>query len=165
MLNLIKSGVKIKIIHNVNRKRNELIQALTGWLPLYQTGMIEPYYFDEEQTSIFSHTLFINPNGYAITSLSVSGTEDKCIYHYHTDKNECSLLCDNYALMLENAYPLIELSYVIPEKNNGKSYVYNGINIIITKKAVYLVHIETGANIGFKHPMLIDAFYDFCNNI
>lgn len=41
---VIAKGNKIIIIHTVNRNLNEMLAAIKGWLPIYMTGQIEPYY-------------------------------------------------------------------------------------------------------------------------
>ena len=166
MLTLVAGGVKIRIIHNVKRNSGEMTNAIVGWLPLYQTGMIEPYYFESRhRNNIFSHTIFINPKGYAITGMTVNGTEVKTIYNYHTDAAEIALLMDSYTHMSRKASPLIELSQDIPDEADAKTYTYNGIRIILHKNIVYLTHIKTGVNIGFKHPSMVQSFYDFCEGL
>ena len=166
MLLLVQKGVKIKIIHNLRRSTPEMINAIAGWLPLYQTGMVEPYYYAHMMLSnTFSHTLFINPKGHAITGMPVKGMEDKCIYHYSTDSSEISLLCDSFKHMTESATPLIEHSDSIPSDTKSNTYTYNGINITITKDGVYLTHCETGVNIGLKHHMLVKIFKEFCEEL
>ncbi len=166
MMLLIQKGVKIIIIHNLKRSTPEMTNAIAGWLPLYQTGMVEPYYYEHARlSSIFSHTLFINPNGHAITGLQVRGAAENSIYNYLTDSTEISMLCDGYSHMLEKATPLVEHPDSIPEDPENKTYEYNGINIVITEDAVYLTHIETGVNIGLKHPLLVKSFNEFCELI
>lgn len=166
MLLLIQKGVKIIIIHNLKRSTPELTNAIIAWLPLYQTGKVEPYYFEHARLSnIFSHSLFINPKGHAITGLQIKGTEENSIYHYLTDTNEISMLCDSYDKMKENAVPLVEHPDSIPKDNDSRTYEYNGINIVITKDGVYLTHNETGVKIGLKHHLLVKSFNEFCEEL
>ncbi len=166
MLLLVQKGVKIIIIHNLRRSTPEMINAIAGWLPLYQTGMVEPYYYAHMSLSnAFSHTIFINPKGHAITGMPVKGMEDNCIYHYSTDSAEISLLNDSFKHMKESATPLVEHSDSIPSDTQINTYTYNGIDITITRDGVYLTHSETGVNIGLKHHMLVKIFKEFCEEL
>ena len=143
-----------------------MIQAMMGWLPLYRTGMVEPHYFKKPQrTDSFSHTIFINPNGYAITSTSMNSDTQRNIYHFHTSDEEIALLCSNYQDMLDNSLPLIEIIHDIPNDYEYNKHEYNGLNILLAEDVAYLTNVETGEIIGFKHPIIIKAFYDFCNEL
>ena len=44
MLRCVQKGVKIHVIHNVDRDVSEMIEAIISWLPLYMSGMIRSYY-------------------------------------------------------------------------------------------------------------------------
>ena len=44
MASCAKSGIKIRIIHNIDRGFDEMSDAIISWLPLYMTGMIESFY-------------------------------------------------------------------------------------------------------------------------
>lgn len=166
MTSLIMKGCKIIIIHNINRNTEEMIQAMTGWLPLYRTGMVEPHYFKKSQrTDSFSHTLFINPNGYAVTSTSINSKTDRNIYHFHSNSEEIELLCNNYRDMLDNSLPLIEITNEVPKECVDNKYQFEGVTILLSKDVVYVTNVETGEIIGFKHPTMIKAFFDFCNEL
>lgn len=166
MASLIMSRCKIIIIHNINRANEELMQAIVGWLPLYRTGMVEPHYFKESKKSdAFSHTLFINPNGYAITSNAMYSEKSKNIYHFHTNDEEIQLLRNNFSCMLDDSLPLINISNEIPEGYENNKYQFEGVTILLAEDVVYLTNVETGEIIGFNHPIMIKAFYDFCNEL
>ena len=52
---VLKKGFTLNIIHDVNRPFNELMLGLEGWIPLYMTGQIKPYYFKSAPMSIYEH--------------------------------------------------------------------------------------------------------------
>lgn len=56
MTMLLKKGLHLNIIHNINRPINEMLLGLESWIPIYMTGSISPYYY-EEQPSSFSMVL------------------------------------------------------------------------------------------------------------
>jgi len=71
LLQVIAKGNKIKIIHNINRDINEMLAAITGWVPIYMTGAIEPYYFPKLRDTTYKRTLFIAPETAAVVSSSI----------------------------------------------------------------------------------------------
>ena len=71
MSQILAKGNKIKIIHTVSRNLDEMLNALEQWMPLYMTGMIEPYYYPKKRDGIFNRTLFIAPEISAVISDSV----------------------------------------------------------------------------------------------
>ena len=52
---ILKKGIKINIIHDVDRSLDEMLQGFTTWLPLYMSGNVNPYYFKKYQNNIYSH--------------------------------------------------------------------------------------------------------------
>jgi predicted transcriptional regulator len=86
MVYTLKSKKRLKIIHNINRNLNELLESISKWLPLYMSGLIESYYFDRFSNSHFAHTMFIASNKAAIIASFVRGTEDSAQYHYITNE-------------------------------------------------------------------------------
>ncbi|MDO4754274.1 MAG: transcriptional regulator [Bacillota bacterium] len=71
MVKVISRGNRIKIIHTISRNLDEMLSALTQWMPLYMSGMIEPYYYQKKRDGIFKRTLFIAPKTAAVVSNSV----------------------------------------------------------------------------------------------
>jgi hypothetical protein len=70
-------GNKMKVIHTVSRNLDEMLTAISQWMPLYMTGMIEPFYYPKKRDGVFKRTLFIAPDIAALTSCSV-GTMAHC---------------------------------------------------------------------------------------
>lgn len=71
MVKVISRGNRIIIIHTISRNLDEMLSALTQWMPLYMSGMIEPYYYQKKRDGIFKRTLFIAPKTAAVVSNSV----------------------------------------------------------------------------------------------
>ena len=108
MVACVRSGVHIKIIHNVDRIGPEMVDAIHGWFPLYMSGMIEPYVFRRMRNTRFYHTLFLRPGGAAIQSFfPVEAGEDR-LYDYITDKEHLAVLERGYEAMLRGASPFLK---------------------------------------------------------
>ena len=93
----IKKGLKIKIVHNLDRPFNEMMLGLQSWIPLYMTGLVEPYYFKDYHDNIFSHLNYISEKvvleGECIKGSHKNGkyqliTNDKDIDYYHKKAND-----------------------------------------------------------------------------
>lgn len=47
MAMILKKGQRIHQIHELNRPASEMMEGLIGWIPLYMTGQIVPYYMPD----------------------------------------------------------------------------------------------------------------------
>lgn len=57
---LLKKGLQLNFIHNVNRPFHEMMLGLEGYIPMYMTGQISPYYLPTPQNSVFTHLLKVS---------------------------------------------------------------------------------------------------------
>lgn len=57
---MIKKGLHIHFIHDTSRPFNEMMVGLEGFIPLYMTGQISPYYLKNSQSEIFHHLIRLN---------------------------------------------------------------------------------------------------------
>jgi hypothetical protein len=57
MVQLLSKGNRIKIIHTVSRDLDEMLNAIRQWMPLYMTGLIEPYFYPKKRDGIFKRTV------------------------------------------------------------------------------------------------------------
>jgi hypothetical protein len=71
MISALSKGNKIKIIHTVSRNLDEMLNAISQWMPLYMSGAIEPYYYAIKRDGVFKRTLFIFPGVSAVVASSV----------------------------------------------------------------------------------------------
>lgn len=76
MVQLLSKGNRIKIIHTVSRDLDEMLNAIQQWMPLYMTGLIEPYFYPKKRDGIFKRTLFISPGVSAVISSSIGSSID-----------------------------------------------------------------------------------------
>ncbi|MBO4265807.1 MAG: helix-turn-helix transcriptional regulator, partial [Lachnospiraceae bacterium] len=105
MLECVKNRVRIKIIHNVNRGSDEMIDAVKGWLPLYVSGMIEPYILMRPATppSTLFHTMFLHAGNACIRGFFPSGAGDERRYEYITDKGYLGSLEQEFGMFLSSS--------------------------------------------------------------
>ena len=73
---LLKKGMHLNIIHNIDRPFNEMMLGLESWIPLYMTGQINPFYFKDISTNIYHNLTYVSG------TLALAG---ECIENYHKD--------------------------------------------------------------------------------
>lgn len=104
---VLMAGNQVKIVHNIGRNFNELLEAVAKWVPVYRTGMIEPYYYPQLRDGVFQRTLFIAPNTCAIASSSVTQNTEEMLNFFLTDKAAISALIKEYRHFLDLCKPLM----------------------------------------------------------
>lgn len=76
MAMLLRKGLHLHNIHDVHRPLPDMLLGLEGWIPMYMTGQISPYYLKEPTNHTFLH--FIRSAG----SVAISG---EAIYGKHVN--------------------------------------------------------------------------------
>lgn len=105
---MLKKGLHLNVIHNLNRPFNELMLGLECWIPLYMTGQISPYYLKGAHNQLFCH--FLNVSGAAaLSGECVSGFHAKGRYYLTKNKDELSYYQERSSFILKKAYPLMDI--------------------------------------------------------
>ena len=102
----ISQKIRIRIIHNIDRKQDEIDMAIKSWLPLYMSGGIEPYISSVARGDRFFHTIFICPGLAAIEASGPAGSEDSAIYNYHTGEEYIEAAIADFERLMENSKPV-----------------------------------------------------------
>lgn len=55
MAMMLKKGLHLHQIHNLDRSFDEMMLGLESWIPMYMTGQISPYYFKNAPNDVFLH--------------------------------------------------------------------------------------------------------------
>lgn len=121
----LKKGLHIHFIHNINRPFEEMMMGLEGWIPMYMTGQISPYYLKDVHNKLFGHFL------YSSGAAALSG---ECIIDYHQNgkmyltknKTEMSYYRQRALDILSKASPLMDI-YRIESKDAFYSFVERNI--------------------------------------
>ncbi len=105
---MLKKGLHLNVVHNLNRPFNELMLGLECWIPLYMTGQISPYYLKGVHNQFFCH--FLNVSGAAaLSGECISGFHSKGRYHLTKNKDELEYYRERSACILKKAHPLMEI--------------------------------------------------------
>lgn len=106
----VEHGIHIHIIHNIDRNLGEMCDAITSWLPLYLSGMVESYYCKRANGSRFAHTLFLAPGTACISAFRVQGAGAEGLYHYDTDPESIAYMQANFNALLRSSLPLMKIN-------------------------------------------------------
>ena len=105
---VVQKGNRVKIIHTIDRNKEELKVAIDRWLPLYMTGAVEPYFYPGYQEHLLKRTMFIAPGIAALTSsaLSNSTSSEQLLYQ---DLSMIEMLTTEFNDYLSICRPLIRI--------------------------------------------------------
>ena len=105
---MLKKGLHLNIIHNVDRPFNEMMLGLESWLPIYMTGQVSPYFFKRLQDNIYCHFNYVS-GAVALSGECVNGYHDKGRYTLSTNKSDISYYKSKADCLLKKATPLMEI--------------------------------------------------------
>lgn len=98
MAMMLKKGLQLNQIHNLDRSFDEMMLGLESWIPMYMTGQISPYYFKNTQNNAFLHLLKVS-GAAALSGEAISGYHDDGKYYLTKSKREI----EYYQNVLRNA--------------------------------------------------------------
>ena len=105
---MLKKGLHLNVVHNLNRPFNELMLGFECWIPLYMTGQISPYYLKGTHNQIFCH--FLNVSGAAaLSGECISGSHTKGKYYLTKNKDELAYYQERAVCILKKAHPLMDI--------------------------------------------------------
>jgi len=116
MFQVLEKGNKIKIIHTISRDLDEMLSAISQWMPLYMSGAIEPYFYPKKRDGIFKNTLFIAPKTGAVISNSVGNMLDRQAHLLFKDKMVIESLRTEFNQYLKLCKPLMRIFTSIDNK-------------------------------------------------
>jgi len=109
MLRVLSRGNRIKIIHTVSRDLDEMLSAINQWMPLYMSGLIEPYYYPRKRDGIFKRTLFIAPETAAVVSNSVGDQIFSAANVLYRNRNAVASFAEEFLQYLRLCRPLMRI--------------------------------------------------------
>lgn len=121
MAMILKKGLHLNQIHNIDRSFGEMMLGLESWIPMYMTGQISPYYFRNAQNNIFLHFLKVS-GAAALSGEAISGHHADGRYYLTKSKREIGYYRKRAEEMLDNACPLMEI-YRSERENEFTSFL------------------------------------------
>lgn len=178
---LLKKGVHLNIIHNLDRPWDELMLGLELWIPIYMTGQVSPYYMKSDEKGIFRHINYTSGT-VALSGECVEGKHGDGKYYLTKIKEEVAYYQKQSENILKKATPLMEIytrdkekefiSFLENELEGGEKAdfvqnkardTFNNIEILVKSGKWAIVNKEKSPKIHFviRHPKLVDAIENF----
>lgn len=105
---MLKKGLHLNQIHNLDRSFEDMMLGLESWIPMYMTGQISPYYLKNIQNNVFLH--FLKVSGAAVlTGEAIAGYHSDGKYYLTKSKKEIEYYTKRANELLDCAYPLMEI--------------------------------------------------------
>lgn len=108
MAMMLKKGLHLNMIHNVDRPFHEMMLGLESFIPMYMTGQISPYYLSGMQTSAFRHLLWVSGTAALQGDCIVGHIGDGRMYLTNR-KSEVAHYQKQAGQLLKRASPLMEI--------------------------------------------------------
>ncbi|MGN0534176.1 MAG: helix-turn-helix domain-containing protein [Eubacterium sp.] len=178
---LLKKGVHLNIIHNLDRPWNELMLGLEAWIPIYMTGQVSPYYIKSTEKGIFRHINYTSGTA-ALSGECVDGKHTEGKYYLTKVHEEVAYYQNQAKNILKKATPLMEIYtqekekqfYTFLEKElDGAeksdfiqaeaAKAFSNIEILVNPGKWAIVSKEKAPKIHFviRHPKLVSAIEQF----
>ena len=108
MAMMLKKGLHLHQIHNLDRSFDEMMLGLESWIPMYMTGQISPYYLKSDPGNVFHH--FLKVSGAAVLSgAAITGHHSEGRYYLSKTKEDIAYYTKRAEALLLNASPLMDI--------------------------------------------------------
>ena len=101
---MLKKGLHLNMIHNIDRPFAEMMLGLESWIPMYMTGQISPYYLKGVQNNVFLHFLKVS-DAAALSGEAISDHQADGKYYLTKSRKEISY----YKKELSNSCKMLTL--------------------------------------------------------
>ena len=108
MAMMLKKGLRLNMIHNVDRPFHEMMLGLESFIPMYMTGQIAPYYLSGMQTSAFRHMLWVS-GAAALQGDCIAGHIGDGRMYLTNRKSDVAHYQKQAGQLLKRACPLMEI--------------------------------------------------------
>lgn len=108
MAMMLKKGLHLNQIHNLDRSFEDMMLGLESWIPMYMTGQITPYYLKDVQNNAFNHLLKVS-GAAALCGEAISGYHSNGKYYLTKNREEVAYYNKRAQELLNNAQPLMDI--------------------------------------------------------
>jgi len=104
----LKKGLHLNVIHTVDRPFDEMMLGLEGWMPIYMTGQISPYYLKNARSTVYGHLNYVS-GAAALTGECISGHHDRARYYLTKKSEDIAYYREKSEFILKKALPLMDI--------------------------------------------------------
>lgn len=142
---MLKKGLHLNIIHNVDRPFNEMMLGLESWLPIYMTGQVSPYFLKGLKNNIYCHFNYVSGVA-ALYGECINGYHDKGKYSLTTNKNDISYYKTKAQCLLSKSTSLMDI-YKEESKNAFNAFLSSSVKIKASRRRIlFSLPIHTISN-------------------
>lgn len=123
----LSKGLRLNIIHELNRPWREMMIALEAWVPLYMTGQISPYYMSKRAAELYHHCLFVS-GSVALHGECISGRHEHGRYELVTGAEELNYFRTRSRDLMRKARPLMEI-YGVDRADEYEAFIQESQSI------------------------------------
>lgn len=105
---MLKKGLHLNMIHDVDRPFNEMMLGLESYIPMYMTGQISPFYIKGKPSSVFNHLLKVSGSA-ALSGEAIGGDLDNARYYLTKNREELAYYKKRADALLKQSQPLMEI--------------------------------------------------------
>ncbi len=121
MAMMLKKGLHLHQIHNLDRSFEDMMLGLESWIPMYMTGQISPYYLKDVQNNVFLHFLKVSGTA-ALSGEAIAGFHSDGKYYLTKNKDEVAYYRKRAEELLQNAHPLMHI-YRVEDIQEFKAFL------------------------------------------
>ena len=105
---MLKKGLHLDMVHDLNRPYAEMMLGLESWIPLYMTGQISPWYLRGRHNGVYGHLLFCSGSA-AVEGECIAGdfAHGRCLFSQA--KSDLPYYRRRADAILQAAQPLMDI--------------------------------------------------------
>lgn len=131
----LQKGLRLNIIHNLERPFDEIMNALKNWLPLYMTGQVNSYYFKNLKNTVYHHINYTS-GSVILTGECINNNIDKCKYYVSTNNKDLEYYKEKRDMLLKEATSLMDI-YKEEDIDNFNTFILKDKDIKCDRKRLY----------------------------
>ena len=105
---ILKKGLHLDMVHDLNRPYAEMMLGLESWIPLYMTGQISPWYLRGRHNGVYGHLLFCS-GASAVEGECITGDFAHGRCHFSQAKSDLPYYRRRADAILRMAQPLMDI--------------------------------------------------------
>ncbi len=165
---MLKKGLHLNMIHNIDRPFAEMMLGLESWIPMYMTGQISPYYLKGVQNNVFLHFLKVS-DAAALSGEAISDHQADGKYYLTKSRKEISYYKKRAEQLLQNAHSLMDI-YREDRANEWNAFLLSDARVsgkrrnilsappLYTMEADFLTEFLAGHNVADPDASRILAY-------
>ncbi|MBR1731446.1 MAG: hypothetical protein IJ725_03315, partial [Ruminococcus sp.] len=105
---MLKKGLHLNMIHELNRPFEEMMLGLEMWIPIYMTGQVSPYYLKNANSRVYHHLNYVSGSA-ALFGECIGSREENGMYYLTKKGDELKYFRKKAEDILSYASPLMDI--------------------------------------------------------